>query len=44
MLEFRRQVTIGSRLTRPVPLISGATITAVVGAGVAWLLLRGKRR
>jgi len=44
ILEFRRQVTIGSRLTRPVPLISGATVTAVVGAGIAWLLLREKKR
>jgi HAD superfamily hydrolase (TIGR01490 family) len=44
VLEFRRQVTIGSRLTRPVPLISGATVTAAIGAGVAWLLLRGKKK
>jgi HAD superfamily hydrolase (TIGR01490 family) len=44
VLEFQRQVSIGSRLTRPVPLISGATVTAVVGAGAVWLLLRQRRR
>jgi len=43
ILEFRRQVTIGSRLTKPVPVISGATLTAAIGAGVVWLLLRGKK-
>jgi HAD superfamily hydrolase (TIGR01490 family) len=44
ILEFQRQVSIGSRLTRPVPLISGATVTAALGAGVVWLLLRQRRR
>ncbi len=44
ILEFQRQVSLGSRLTRPVPLISGATLTAIAGAGVTWLLLRSRRR
>jgi HAD superfamily hydrolase (TIGR01490 family) len=44
VLEFTRQVSLGSRLTRPVPIISGATLTAAVGAGVAWLLLRSRKR
>ena len=44
ILAFQRQVSIGSRLTRPVPLISGATVTAALGAGAVWLLLKQRRR
>ncbi len=44
ILEFQRQVSLGSRLTKPVPLISGATVTALIGAGITWMLLRSKKR
>jgi len=44
ILEFRRQVTLASRLTGPVPIISGATLAALGGAAVAWLALRGRKR
>lgn len=44
ILEFRRRVTLARRLTRPVPLISGATVAAVLGAGIAWALVRKRRR
>ncbi|HSM01610.1 MAG TPA: HAD-IB family hydrolase [Acidimicrobiia bacterium] len=43
ILEFQRQVSLTERLTRPVPLISGATVAAVIGAAIAWVLLRKKR-
>jgi HAD superfamily hydrolase (TIGR01490 family) len=43
ILEFSRQVGLTSRLTRPVPLISGATIAVGVGALVVWALARGSR-
>jgi HAD superfamily hydrolase (TIGR01490 family) len=43
ILEFRRQVSLTKRLTRPVPLISGATVAAVIGAAIAWGLMRKKR-
>jgi hypothetical protein len=44
MLEFRRRVSLAKRLTRPVPLISGATVAAVIGAVIAWAIIRKKRR
>jgi hypothetical protein len=44
ILEFRRRVTLARRLTQPVPLISGATVTAVIGAVIAWAIMRKKRR
>ena len=44
ILEFRRRVTLAKRLTQPVPLISGATVAAVIGAGIAWGLMRRRRR
>ena len=44
ILDFQRQVSLARRLTRPVPLISGATVTGLVGAGIAWALIRSKRR
>lgn len=43
ILEFRRRVSLTERLTRPVPLISGATLAAVIGAGIAWALVRKKK-
>jgi phosphoserine phosphatase len=43
ILEFQRQVSLAKRLTRPMPLISGATVAAVIGAAIAWALVRKKR-
>jgi len=43
ILDFKRQVSLASRLTRPVPLISGATVAGLVGAAIAWGLLRKKK-
>jgi HAD superfamily hydrolase (TIGR01490 family) len=43
ILEFSRQVGLTSRLTRPAPLISGATLMLGLGAVAAWLLTRRKR-
>jgi len=43
ILDFRRQVSLAKRLTRPVPLISGATVASVIGAGIAWAVLRKKK-
>ncbi|MCJ7726647.1 MAG: HAD-IB family hydrolase [Acidimicrobiia bacterium] len=42
ILEFTRQVGLTSRLTRPVPLISGATVMLGIGAVAAWILTRRK--
>lgn len=44
ILEFRRQVSLAKRLTRPVPLISGATIAGAVGAALLWVLARRRKR
>jgi len=44
ILEFRRQVSLAKRLTRPVPLISGATVASVAGAVVVWALLRRRKK
>jgi HAD superfamily hydrolase (TIGR01490 family) len=44
ILEFQRQVSLRTRLTRPVPLISGATVASLIGAVVAWAVLRGRRK
>jgi len=44
ILEFKRQVGLTTRLTRPVPLISGATLMAGIGALAIWILTRRKRR
>jgi len=43
ILEFRRQVSLAKRLTRPVPLISGATVATVLGAAIAWAMIRRRR-
>ncbi|MEX0825448.1 MAG: HAD-IB family hydrolase [Acidimicrobiia bacterium] len=43
ILQFQRQVSLTKRLTRPVPLISGATVAAVIGAAIAWGLMRKRR-
>lgn len=44
ILEFEHQVTIGDRLARPVPIISGAALTTVAVAVVLWVLLRRSRK
>lgn len=44
ILEFRRQVSLTERLTQPVPMISGATAIAVIGAVIAWVALRRRKR
>ena len=44
ILEFSRQVGLTSRLTRPVPLISGATFAAGLGALAVWILVRKNRK
>jgi HAD superfamily hydrolase (TIGR01490 family) len=43
ILEFQRQVSLARRLTRPMPLISGATVAAVIGAAIAWGMMRKRR-
>jgi HAD superfamily hydrolase (TIGR01490 family) len=44
ILDFKRQVSLAERLTKPVPLISGATVATVIGAAIAWMLLRKRKR
>jgi HAD superfamily hydrolase (TIGR01490 family) len=44
ILEFQRQVSLRTRLVRPGPMISGATIGLIVGGIVAFALLRRKKR
>ena len=43
ILDFKRQVSLTRRLTRPVPLVSGATVAGVIGAGIAWAMIRKKK-
>ncbi len=43
-LEFQRKVSLRTRLARPVPIISGATLTLALGALVALAIVRSKRR
>lgn len=43
ILDFNRQVALGNRLTRPVPLISAGAVTTAIGAAVVWYLLRRGR-
>ena len=43
ILEFSRQVGLTTRLTKPVPLISGATLMAGIGALAIWILTRRKK-
>ncbi len=40
ILEFQRQVSLRTRLARPVPIISGATVMAGIAGAVAFWLLR----
>ena len=40
ILEFQRPVSLGTRLAKPVPIISGATVTAALAGAVAYALLR----
>jgi HAD superfamily hydrolase (TIGR01490 family) len=44
ILEFRRQVSLAKRLTRPVPLLSGATVAGAAGAALVWVLLRRREK
>jgi len=44
ILEFQRQVSLRTRLARPVPIISGATVTAAIAGLVVASLLRSKKR
>lgn len=43
ILDFKREVSLTERLTQPVPLISGATVAAAIGAAIAWMLIRKKK-
>jgi len=43
ILDFSRQVALGNRLTRPVPLISAGAVATALGAAAAWYLLRKGR-
>ena len=43
ILEFSRQVGLASRLTKPVPLISGASLMAGIGVLAIWILTRRKK-
>ena len=40
ILGFQRPVSLGTRLAKPVPIISGATVTAPIAGAVAYALLR----
>ena len=42
ILEFQRKVSLRTRLARPVPIISGATVTVAIAAAVIALILRRK--
>lgn len=42
VLEFSRQVGLTTRLAKPVPIISGATLMLGIGAVAAWILTRRK--
>ena len=44
ILEFKRPVTVGERLTQPVPLISGATVGAAVLGALAVAILKRRGR
>ncbi len=44
ILEFQRQVSLRTRLARPVPIISGATLALAAGALTAAAILRSRRR
>lgn len=43
ILDFKREVSLTERLTQPVPLISGATVATVIGAAIAWMMLKKKK-
>jgi HAD superfamily hydrolase (TIGR01490 family) len=44
ILEFKRQVSLRTRLAKPVPIISGATAAAAIGGLLVASLLRSRRR
>ncbi len=43
ILEFRRKVSLRTRLARPVPIISGATLSVAIGVLVGVAIMRSKR-
>lgn len=43
ILEFSRQVSLGTRLRKPVPIISGATVAAAVLGAIGMALLKKSR-
>jgi phosphoserine phosphatase len=44
MIEFQRKVSLRTRLARPVPIISGATLSLAVGVLIGVAIVRSKRR
>lgn len=40
IMEFQLPVSLRQRLPKPTPLVSGATVTAVIAGAVAWALLK----
>ncbi len=44
ILEFRRKVSLRTRLARPVPIISGATLTLALGFLVGLAIVRSRRK
>ncbi len=44
ILEFQRKVSLRTRLARPVPLISGATLALAVGTLIGLAIVRSRRR
>jgi HAD superfamily hydrolase (TIGR01490 family) len=44
ILVFSRQVSLRTRLTKPVPIISGATVAAGVGVLVAAAIIRARKK
>lgn len=40
ILEFQLEVSVGSRIPRPTPVLSGATITAAIAGAIAYAILR----
>ncbi|MDH3730831.1 MAG: HAD-IB family hydrolase [Acidimicrobiia bacterium] len=44
VIEFKRQVSLRTRLAKPVPIISGATLAAAIGGLVVASLLRSRKR
>ena len=43
ILEFEREVSLGTRLRQPVPMISGATVVAAILGAVGMALVKRRR-